>query len=195
MKQCTVDGCDLPMYGGGWCRKHHERNRKFGNPLAGQDRSRPLSERFNEKVTRDGNGCWRWTGTRDRHGYGQIRVSKRLVYAHRVSFELVHGPIPEGKVIDHMCFTPECVNPDHLRAVSRQENNEHRQGAMSNNKSTGVRNVYPKGAKWQVRIKNKSYGVYATLQEAATAASRTRATIFTHDDGRIAAFAGQKENH
>lgn len=192
MKQCSITGCELAHYGGGWCRKHHERNRKFGDPLEGQDRSRPLRMRFQEKLSVSDSGCWIWIGSKDRHGYGQIRVNGRLSYAHRVSFEMYHSPITDGQLIDHLCFTPACVNPSHLRAVSRRENNEHRQGAMSNNHSSGVRNVYPKRNKWQVRIKNKSFGVYSTLAEASYAAETARAEVFTHADTSITSTS--KEN-
>lgn len=68
-------------------------------------------------------GCWLWDGSRVRGGYGQFRVdSATRVHAHRFSYELIHGPIAEGLEIDHLCRVRNCVNPDHLEAVTMQEN-------------------------------------------------------------------------
>lgn len=91
---------------------------------------RPISDRFWEKVIPEPNsGCWLWEGTCSKGGYGRISSetpSKTGAYvgrpAHRVSYELHKGPIPHGAVIDHLCRNPSCVNPDHLEAVSHQEN-------------------------------------------------------------------------
>jgi hypothetical protein len=75
------------------------------------------------------DGCWLWTGARwsSRHGgpgdYGEFKVAPgRPASAHRVAYELVRGPIPEGLTIDHLCFNKLCVKPEHLEAVSSAEN-------------------------------------------------------------------------
>jgi len=71
-------------------------------------------------------GCWEWTANRDPRGYGRITVAdsqgKRPLRAHRVSYELACGPIPEGLVIDHLCRVRHCVNPAHLEPVTAREN-------------------------------------------------------------------------
>ncbi len=64
------------------------------------------------------SGCWLWIGDSTVRGYG--RFNRDL--AHRASFELFKGRIPEGLVIDHRCRTLCCVNPDHLEAVTQKEN-------------------------------------------------------------------------
>lgn len=80
-------------------------------------------ERFWVKVDKDGpGGCWLWTASQNGRGYGQIRVSGRLLYAHRVAYELEVGPIPEGLTIDHLCRNPSCVRPDHLEIVTMKVN-------------------------------------------------------------------------
>jgi hypothetical protein len=48
-------------------------------------------------------GCWLWTGTRRRDGYGLVSVGGKQQRAHRVSYELFVGPIPTGLVLDHLC--------------------------------------------------------------------------------------------
>lgn len=63
-------------------------------------------------------GCWIWTRSVNRSGYGQYDGS----LAHRLVYELLVGPIPSGHQIDHLCRTPGCVNPLHLEPVTPAEN-------------------------------------------------------------------------
>lgn len=66
-------------------------------------------------------GCWLWTGSAP-NGYGQFGFNGKISRAHRVSYTLFKGSIPEGLVLDHLCRQPSCVNPDHLEAVTIREN-------------------------------------------------------------------------
>lgn len=68
------------------------------------------------------DGCWLWTGWISPTGYGSLKVRKKNVYAHRLAYELAHGPIPAGYQIDHLCRVRNCVNPSHLEAVTQREN-------------------------------------------------------------------------
>lgn len=88
---------------------------------------RPLEERLWAKVDKDGpNGCWLWMGGRTPLGYGHVSVETpegwRTRRVHRVTYELLVGPIPEGLTLDHLCRTPACCNPDHLEPVTVAEN-------------------------------------------------------------------------
>lgn len=87
---------------------------------------RPIEERFWEKVDKNGvNGCWLWQAGKNGAGYGMIGLSGHAgakVLAHRFSYVLLHGPITERLEIDHLCRNTLCVNPDHLEAVTHQEN-------------------------------------------------------------------------
>ena len=67
--------------------------------------------------------CWVWTAGTDRKGYGTIRIDGKIKRAHRLGYEFVNGPIPEGYTVDHRCLRSSCVNPDHLEAITREENN------------------------------------------------------------------------
>jgi hypothetical protein len=84
-------------------------------------RPRTLDDRFFEKV-RMTDGCWIWTGSRTRAGYGHFSVDGAKVYAHRLSYERVVGLIPSGLEIDHLCRNRACVRPDHLEPVTRRVN-------------------------------------------------------------------------
>jgi len=87
--------------------------------------SRPLLERLWEKVEKspEAEGCWLWLGATNNMGYGQIGIGgEKTVLVHRVSYEALVGPIPEGKVLDHLCRTTNCINPDHLEPVVQREN-------------------------------------------------------------------------
>ena len=90
---------------------------------------RPLAERFWAKVQVT-PGCWPWQGHVMPNGYGTVtsggKYGKTLL-AHRVSYEIHHGPIPEGLHIDHVrprCSRRDCVNPSHLEAVTQKINNQ-----------------------------------------------------------------------
>jgi len=66
------------------------------------------------------SGCWEWLGWLRSDGYPQL---KRNTRAHRWAYEIWKGPIPVGLQLDHLCRTPKCVNPSHLEAVTKDENN------------------------------------------------------------------------
>lgn len=93
-------------------------------------------ERFDEKWELDAaSGCWLWTGPPDRMGYGRFNFERINRTAYSVAYELYKGPVPEGLHIDHLCHTlaeycvsgpgclhRRCVNPEHLEAVTQNEN-------------------------------------------------------------------------
>ena len=82
----------------------------------------PVADRLWDKVeVGHPLGCWEWTAYKD-NGYGRINVDRVPVPSHRVAYELLVGPIPDGMHLDHLCRNPSCVNPDHLEPVSSRDN-------------------------------------------------------------------------
>lgn len=75
----------------------------------------PWQTRFWRFVTPVQHGCWNWKGTTAAGGYGSLGVrGRRGKRAHRLSWILHYGPIPEGQCVLHRCDNPSCVRPDHL---------------------------------------------------------------------------------
>lgn len=97
-------------------------------------RPKPLLDRFLSKVEKS-SGCWLWHGaTNGRYGLiAEGAPSRKLLYAHRVSHELFVGPISAGTEIDHLCRNPLCVNPAHIEAVTRRENQRRGVGIIAKN--------------------------------------------------------------
>lgn len=93
------------------------------SPCAGPQRETlTLADRFWAKVEKS-DSCWLWTGALfPSNGYGALHLDGAAVPAHRVSYELNVGPIPDGLTIDHLCRVRACVRPDHLEPVTQAEN-------------------------------------------------------------------------
>lgn len=68
------------------------------------------------------DGCWTFLGRLDKDGYGHTWFDQRDARPHRLTYEAAYGPIPDGLVIDHLCRNRACLRPDHLEAVTTQEN-------------------------------------------------------------------------
>jgi hypothetical protein len=79
-----------------------------------------LTELFSRTI--ELGACRLWQGARVSGGYGSLKYKGRTVSAHRLAWQFANGSIPEGLELDHLCRVRHCINPDHLEAVTPQEN-------------------------------------------------------------------------
>lgn len=143
--------------------------------ILGHSPTRPIEERFWSKVAKRGpDDCWIWLAGTNPAGYGLLHGNNNSL-AHRVSWTIHHGPIPDGMLICHHCNNPPCCNPAHLFLGSHTDNaydmynkgrkpfdnyarGESAGGAkLTNFKVLEIRNRYANGEK-QTHIA-KDYGV------------------------------------
>ena len=181
---CKFPECGRVHYGRGWCHTHYaqewrgEKVREIINDLS-------LEQRFWRHVLPLGDDdCWIWTGGLHAHGYGTLSYKGETLIAHRVSYELHSGPIPNGLHIDHKCRIRECVNPNHLQAVTIRENTENTSPLRNN--STGVRGVSLRdNGSYRARVGHKMrvihVGDFKTLEEAAEAVKEARLRLHTNN--------------
>ena len=146
-------------------------------------------KRFFSKVNVAGpDDCWMWEGAlQGNKKYGRFYYQGRSQGAHRVSYLLEYGSIPEGLEIDHfMCFNTLCVNPKHLQTATRKQNTENRSGPYKNSKS-GVRGVCWDKSKgrWVATVRHNDkhvhVGRFDDIKEAEAAVIAKRNELFTNN--------------
>lgn len=91
--------------------------------------------------------CWPWLGGTDSWGYGKLGTGSHISSAHRLSYVLAKGPIPEGMVVRHSCHNPLCVNPAHLSVGTHKDNKQDSVKAGRHFKPIGSLNGRWKGSK------------------------------------------------
>ena len=143
--KCTEKGCGKPHRSKGLCALHYDRKRRTGRTdLANPPAEKPWHHiprnadplvRFMARVVVTEWGCWEWQDSLNKGGYGQFQMNGKRLLAHRASYLLHVGPIPDGLDLDHLCHTRDpdcpggdgcphrrCVAPDHLEPVTRSVN-------------------------------------------------------------------------
>lgn len=121
-----------------------------------------LINRLEDKILYEPNtGCWIWTAAIQADGYAKFKVKGAMINAHRVSYELYIGQIPEGLELDHTCRVPSCVNPKHLEPVTNAEN---------------ARRRWVKG----YRTGNNAGYVFTSIKERAAKVAELRSLKWSH---------------
>ena len=192
-KVCEFPECGRPFRSKGLCAGHR-RQQLDGRPLkklnlylanaTPQEKLLAHSEDQGECRVWTGAKVWRPSGS----GIfaGQIRVDGKLWLAHRLSYTLNIGPIPEGLQVDHKCRNPPCINPNHLQLATNKVNNENLSGARINSK-TGIRGVtwFKSKEKYRATVghngKQYSGGYFDDIKEAEQAAIALRKRLFTNN--------------
>lgn len=132
---CSIDDCSGKHYAHDWCEKHYRRWQRVGDPrgstaIRGGDAGRFRSFYEADPVT----GCHLWTKYVDRDGYARFWAQGKKWYGHVWAWTQKHGPVPEGKQLDHFrCDTERCVNDEHVRPTTPLENNLRSQGIAACN--------------------------------------------------------------
>lgn len=170
-QDCSYELCNRPMQSRGYCNVHRNQVRAGQTP-------RPI--RVIEKYESDADriqkcsrydpvfGCWLWNKPNS-IGYGTFTADGKPFLAHRWSYEIHKGAIPSGHEIDHQCRNRSCINPGHLRAVTRKENMENLGlHALNTSGYRGVSQV--RGGNWRAHVvhhgKQYNKGGFSTPEDA-----------------------------
>jgi hypothetical protein len=121
-----------------------------------------MLDRFNNKIIPEAlSGCWIWAASTDKDGYGWFQLNGKACQAHRISYTIHNGEIPEGMCVLHRCDNPSCVNPKHLFLGTLKDNAQDRVQKGRSRDDTGELNPCAKLTENQViEIINtpKTYG-------------------------------------
>ena len=124
--------------------------------------------------------CWEWQGFKDRDGYGQISYKSKAFLVHRIAYMFYHQLNEDdisNRVVMHLCDNPSCVNPDHLKLGTQQENiiDMHKKGRAPNR--SGENNPNAKLTDFQVQKIKELYALGISQEELAKMFNVSRRTI------------------
>ena len=145
-----------------------------------------LAERFQGKYKITESGCWEWTATKNRYGYALLKnipdTRPRMIFAHRVSWLIHHGEIPDGLHVLHTCDNRKCVNPEHLFLGTKTDNAKDRDN--KNRQAFGARNGNAKYSEEDIFRIYEMYDSGMSNVEIAKKLDGSRITIWEITSGR-----------
>lgn len=125
-KECSTPDCSSLSHSQGFCKRHYNRWRRHGDPLAGRTPDGEPEKYLNEvALTYDGDECLLWPYGRNSKGYGTIKIDGRTVSVHRITCEALNGPAPHELMhAAHLCGRgfSGCVTRRHLKWATAAEN-------------------------------------------------------------------------
>ena len=197
-RTCSIDECERPHSGRGWCQMHLKRWARTGDPMGDPNIFTNAEDAFAARTARDpSTGCLVWTGGKFAYGYGSIWADGRNQYAHRYIWERVNGALPDGVFLDHICRNPSCAEISHLRPATPAENSWNRSSSEGHG-STGVLNVHRTSRGFEVSIKRHgkyhSGGVFNSIEVAAIAARKLRIELFGDFAGALPAMKNEENS-
>lgn len=115
-KPCQFEGCSGWVWAQGYCGTHYQKLKREGKLSTVRIVGDPVARFHASYIVNAETGCWEWTGWIHPKGYGVLPMGgkSKKVRAHRLSWELHFGPIPDGQLALHTCDVRKCVNPQHL---------------------------------------------------------------------------------
>lgn len=187
---CSIEGCNSAHYARAMCNRHYQAWRRagradgFARSLA---RFSSFDEAFAARTERQGE-CLVWIGPKTEDGYAGTSVRGVRKYMHVHAWEQVHGPVPAGMHVDHICWNRACCEISHLRLATAAQNNAYRSGPQPGRTHKLPRNVYRSGKGYGVQLKRggvaRWIGTYPTVDEASRAAAEAREFFFGDRAGR-----------
>ena len=137
---CLVPSCDGKHRAHGYCLKHYTRFIRYGDVDHVEITVGDNKKRLMDSTEISASGCWEWKKRIHDGGYGVVSLNGRLEQAHRASWMVFVGEIPQGMQVNHRCHNRSCINPEHLYIGTQTENMKDMKDAGRENRATGERN-------------------------------------------------------
>ena len=141
------------------------------------------------------DGCWEWTGSKNKWGYGKFYRDRKTIPAHRAAYEIAFGPIPDGLWIRHKCDNPSCVNPSHLESGTPTDNNRDTVTRGRRNDARGQDAGHTKLTDSQVlSIRSDTRTVYGLAEENSVSPSTISRVINGRGWAHVGGPTGSRRN-